>query len=96
VEDLLVHLEPNRGLQDFVKSIHILTPWNKRKEFLGEEASLDAIKQRCDDSWPYRYAVTTSTWAFDGTGFSCIVPSCTVHSGVERSGAVAPTLPPQS
>ena len=76
------------GIEVRQDRIHERIPWRRSKP--------ERIKQRCDDSRTYRYAVTTSTWVFDGNGFSCNVPSCTVHSGVERSGTVAPTSPPQS
>jgi hypothetical protein len=45
-------IEPNPGLQDFVKSTHLLTPWRESKEFLRDEASWDALSQRCDQTWP--------------------------------------------
>ena len=32
-------IEPNPGLQDFVRSNHLVIPWKERKAFLDDEAS---------------------------------------------------------
>ena len=45
-------LDPNRGLQDFVKSNHLVIPWPERKEFLRDEASWDTLERYCDTYWP--------------------------------------------
>lgn len=43
-----------------------------------------------------RYAVTTATGVCQSVGFAWLVPSRTVHIGLERSGVVASTPPLQS
>jgi hypothetical protein len=45
-------IEPNSGLQDFVRSNHLVIPWKERKAFLDDEASWGALQDRCDSCWP--------------------------------------------
>ena len=45
-------IEPNAGLQDFVKSNHLVIPWQQRREFLRDEASWETLERYCDTCWP--------------------------------------------
>jgi len=45
-------VEPNPGLQDYVKSAQLVVPWGKRREFLKEEENWSQLIEACGRSWP--------------------------------------------
>ena len=45
-------IDPNSGLQDFIRSNHLVIPWRERKDYLRDEASWEALERYCDTCWP--------------------------------------------
>jgi hypothetical protein len=45
-------VEPNPGLQDYVKSVQLVVPWGKRRAFLKDEENWDLLVEACSRSWP--------------------------------------------
>jgi hypothetical protein len=63
-------IEPNEGLEDFVKSSSLIVPWKERQPYLRDEQRRLALARQCDRTWrghndPTCSAVTT---VFDTTG----------------------------
>lgn len=45
-------IEPNPGLQAFVKSANIVVPWKQRRAFLKEEADRQTLREASEATWP--------------------------------------------
>jgi hypothetical protein len=45
-------IEPNPGLQEFVKSSNIVVPWKQRKAFLKEESNWQHLREASEATWP--------------------------------------------
>jgi hypothetical protein len=45
-------IEPNAGLQGFVRSSNIVVPWKKRKAFLKEESDWKLLREASELTWP--------------------------------------------
>ena len=63
-------IEPNKGLEDFVKSANLIVPWKQCQPYLRDERRREALARQCDRTWrghndPTCSAVTT---VFDTTG----------------------------
>src|ERR1022692_813375 len=47
-------VEPNAGLQDYVKAVNLVVPWNERRQFLQDEESSVRLGEICKQEWPGR------------------------------------------
>jgi len=45
-------VEPNPGLQDYVKSVQLVVPWGKRRAFLKNEENWTQLVEACSHAWP--------------------------------------------
>ena len=45
-------VDPHRGLQDYVKSVQLVTPWVNRRVFLDGEKNWALLVEACARSWP--------------------------------------------
>lgn len=45
-------IEPNPGLQDYVKSVNLVVRWKERRAFLRDEDSWERLEDVCDREWP--------------------------------------------
>jgi hypothetical protein len=45
-------VDPNPGLQDYVKSANLVVPWNDRRPFLRDEQCSDRLLQSSEATWP--------------------------------------------
>jgi len=44
-------IDPNPGLQDFIRGIHLVVEWRDRKVFLRDEASWNRLLESSDTAW---------------------------------------------
>lgn len=44
-------IEPNEGLEDFVKSANLIVPWKERRSFLRDEQRRADLARRCAHQW---------------------------------------------
>ena len=75
-------LDPNEGLEDFVKSANLIVPWKERQPYLRDERRREALARQCERTWrghndPTCSAVTT---VFDTTGER--------HIGIDNDGSL--------
>ena len=63
-------IEPNPGLQDYVKSANLVVPWKGRRTFLRDEESWDRLHDACDREWPgHEHPLSEAVdTIFDSTG----------------------------
>lgn len=45
-------IEPNPGLQEYVRSVQIVVPWGKRRAFLKDEENWNRLVEACAHTWP--------------------------------------------
>ncbi len=63
-------IDPNPGLQEYVKSVQLIVPWSEHRDFLREEAGWTRLGDVCDRTWPgHDHPVTEAVQlVLDSTG----------------------------
>lgn len=44
-------IEPNPGLEDFVKSVNLIVPWKERRALLRDEEAEARLARKCQEQW---------------------------------------------
>ena len=44
-------IDPNPGLQDFIRGIHLVVKWSEKKSFLRDEASWNRLLESSNAAW---------------------------------------------